>query len=43
VPGRGGPETFYRALGFVPTGRIDDGEVEARADLDQVLDAVAPA
>ena len=26
-PGRGGPEGFYRKLGFVPTGRIEDGEI----------------
>lgn len=25
--GPGGPESFYRRLGFVPTGEIDDGEV----------------
>lgn len=28
-PGRGGPESFYLRLGFVPTGEIDDGEVVA--------------
>lgn len=27
VPGDGCPEPFYRALGFVPTGEIDDGEL----------------
>lgn len=27
VPGDGGPEGFYRGLGFEPTGEIDDGEV----------------
>ncbi|MEX0757211.1 MAG: GNAT family N-acetyltransferase, partial [Acidimicrobiia bacterium] len=30
VPGRGGPEAFYLARGFAPTGRIVDGEVEGR-------------
>ncbi len=30
VPADGGPEPFYRDLGFVPTGEIHDGEVEAR-------------
>jgi diamine N-acetyltransferase len=30
VPGEGGPEPFYRRLGFLPTGEIDDGEVVAR-------------
>lgn len=29
-PGRGGPEPFYLARGFVPTGVIEDEEVEAR-------------
>ena len=29
-PGAGSPEPFYLARGFVPTGRIDDGEIEAR-------------
>jgi RimJ/RimL family protein N-acetyltransferase len=29
----GGPEPFYRALGFVPTGEVDDGEVVARLPL----------
>jgi RimJ/RimL family protein N-acetyltransferase len=30
VPGSGSPEPFYRRLGFVPTGRIEDDEIEAR-------------
>jgi diamine N-acetyltransferase len=30
VPAEGGPEPFYRGLGFEPTGEIDDGEVVAR-------------
>lgn len=30
VPAAGGPEPFYRGLGFEPTGEIDDGEVVAR-------------
>jgi RimJ/RimL family protein N-acetyltransferase len=29
----GSPEPFYRALGFEPTGRVHDGEVEAALDL----------
>lgn len=33
VPGRGGPEGFYLAAGFVPTGEIHDGEVVARLPL----------
>jgi len=28
-PGRGGPEPFYRKLGFVPTGRVEDDELVA--------------
>jgi RimJ/RimL family protein N-acetyltransferase len=32
-PGRGGPEPLYLARGFVPTGVIDDGEIEARLQL----------
>lgn len=28
VPGDGGPEPLYRALGFLPTGELHDGEVE---------------
>ena len=28
VPGPGAPEPFYRGLGFVPTGRVEDGEIE---------------
>ena len=27
VPSHGGPEGFYRKLGFEPTGRVDEGEV----------------
>jgi len=27
VPGPGGPEDFYRRLGFEPTGKVDEGEV----------------
>ena len=33
VPAEGGPEPFYRGLGFVPTGVIHEGEVEARLEL----------
>lgn len=29
VEGPGGPEPFYRRLGFVPTGEVDDGETVA--------------
>lgn len=29
----GAPAPFYARLGFVPTGRVDDGEVEALLDL----------
>jgi RimJ/RimL family protein N-acetyltransferase len=31
VPGN--PRRFYEQLGFVPTGKVDDGEVEAALDL----------
>jgi diamine N-acetyltransferase len=27
VPGEGCPEPFYRSLGFLPTGEVDEGEV----------------
>ena len=27
VPGEGCPEPFYRKLGFVPTGELDEGEI----------------
>ena len=30
VPGKGSPEPMYLARGFVPTGTIDHGEIEAR-------------
>jgi diamine N-acetyltransferase len=33
VPAAGGPEPFYRSLGFVPTGAVDEGEVVARLAL----------
>jgi RimJ/RimL family protein N-acetyltransferase/ribosomal protein S18 acetylase RimI-like enzyme len=33
VPGKGSPEPMYLARGFVPTGAIHDGEIEARLDL----------
>lgn len=33
VPLPGGPGDFYRALGFVETGKVEDGEVEAALDL----------
>jgi diamine N-acetyltransferase len=33
VPADGGPEPFYRGLGFEPTGEIDDGEVVGRLAL----------
>ncbi|WP_327011229.1 GNAT family N-acetyltransferase [Dactylosporangium sp. NBC_01737] len=33
VPGDDGPAGFYRRLGFVPTGEVDDGEVVARLTL----------
>ncbi len=33
VPADGGPEPFYRGLGFEPTGEVDDGEVVAKLRL----------
>jgi diamine N-acetyltransferase len=33
VPVEGGPEPFYRGLGFVPTGEVDDGEHVGRLEL----------
>jgi RimJ/RimL family protein N-acetyltransferase len=33
VPGRGSPAPMYLARGFVPTGVVDDGEIEARLTL----------
>lgn len=32
-PGRGSPEPFYLARGFLPTGDMDDGEIVARQHL----------
>lgn len=37
----GGPEAFYAALGFERTGRIEDGEVVAAADLATVIERTA--
>lgn len=34
VPGIGSPEDLYRKFGFVLTGEVSDGEVEARLTLD---------
>jgi RimJ/RimL family protein N-acetyltransferase len=36
MPGPGSPEAFYRKHGFIPTGKVDDGEIEAILDLDQI-------
>lgn len=33
APGPGSPEPFYRRAGFVPTGKVHDGEIQARLDL----------
>lgn len=33
VDAPGGPRPFYERLGFVPTGVVVDGEIEARLDL----------
>jgi diamine N-acetyltransferase len=33
VPGPDGPERFYQALGFEPTGEVDEGEVVGRLRL----------
>lgn len=38
VDAPGGPAPFYARLGFEPTGRIVDGEVEARVSLARLLD-----
>lgn len=35
VPGPGSPEAFYRARGYEPTGRIEDGEIEASKPLNR--------
>jgi diamine N-acetyltransferase len=36
VPGPGSPEPFYRSLGFLPTGRMEDDEVVLELPLDGV-------
>lgn len=33
VPIEGGPEGFYRRMGFEPTGEVDDGEIVVRLTL----------
>ena len=33
VPTEGGPEGFYRKMGFEPTGEVDDGEIVVRLTL----------
>jgi len=33
VPTEGGPEGFYRRMGFEPTGEVDDGEIVVRLTL----------
>jgi len=33
VPIEGGPEEFYRKLGFEPTGDVDDGEIVVKLQL----------
>jgi len=33
MPGPGSPEPFYLGAGFVPTGKIHDGEIHARLEL----------
>ena len=33
VPGRGSPEPFYLRRRYVPTGRVEDGEIEGRLQL----------
>ena len=33
VPAEGGPEGFYKAYGYVDTGRVEDGEREAVLEL----------
>ena len=35
----GGPEGFYRKLGFVPTGEIDDGEIVASVAIATLAEA----
>ena len=37
VEGRGGPEPFYRGLGFEPTGEMDGHEVVARVPIDVLI------
>ena len=37
----GGPEGFYRKLGFEPTGEIEDGEIVASIPIGRLASCVA--
>lgn len=41
VDAPGGPERFYRKLGFEPTGEIDDGEIVASVPIARLVAGVA--
>ena len=41
VDAPGGPEGFYRRLGFVPTGEIDDGEIVASVPIAKLVTSPA--
>jgi RimJ/RimL family protein N-acetyltransferase len=43
VDAPGGPERFYRKLGFVPTGEVDDGEIVASVSIATLAGAPAEA
>lgn len=43
VPGPGTPQPFYESLGFVSTGRVEDGELVLRLDLETESNRKAPA
>ena len=46
VPGEGSPKPFYEGLGFIDTGKVDEGEVVLRLDLSERAaerDAKTPA
>lgn len=37
VPAEGGPEPFYRSMGFMPTGEMEEAEVVARLVFEDAL------